>query len=176
MSILLFITSINKTLDNVDKKDYIELINNLKKIMENNYIDLTYISFCDNTPNKNMILYHTRNIDYNINTNHIYLGKQFLGNAYYNDINSGEILYKNGKLNKLSEIINYVKELENNYNEVKLIIVDNELNTNIYENELNQCGINPLALISHTTSLKEINEYLQNLSDIKKKNLNVKLT
>lgn len=171
MKILLFITSINKTLDNSNKKDYIDLINNLEKIISTNNDDLAYISFCDNTENKNIILYHIRNIIDEINDKPIYLGKQFLGNVYYNDIKSGALLYKNGKLNMIEEIINYADEIRNNENNIELIIVDNEINEYEYKRELNKNSLGPFTLIKGTTSLSEVNENLESLYNIKKKEL-----
>lgn len=169
MKILLFVTSIYNTLDNAIEEDYNKLIENLEKIQDINEFDAVYISFCDNTENRNVMLLHARKLLDKLINKHIYFGEQFLGDVHYKDINKGAILYKNQHLNKIEEIINYVKRLENSENEVELIIADSEMNIKKYKSKLNNNSIEPFTLISGNMTLKDINHYLENLYSFKKK-------
>lgn len=171
MKILLFVTSIYNTLDEEDKEDYEKLVENLEKIQDINGYDLVYISFCDNTENRNVLLFHIRKLADKIRDKRIYFGEQFLGDVHYKDINSGSILYEDGNLNKLKEIINYSERLKDDKNEVELIIGDGNMNIKNYKDELNNNGIAPFTLISGKTSLKDINDHLEKLYDIKNKEL-----
>lgn len=171
MKILLFVTSIYNTLDKENKEDYEKLVENLEKIQDANGYDLVYISFCDNTENKNVLLFYIRKLADKIRDKRIYFGEQFLGDVHYKDINSGAILYEDGDLNKLKEIINYSKRLKDDNNEVELIITDGNMNIKNYKDELNNSGIEPFTLISGKTSLKDINSHLEKLYDIKNKEL-----
>lgn len=171
MKILLFVTSIYKTLDDGIEGDYKRLVENLEKIQNINEDDIVYISFCDNTQNRDILLFHIRKLADKIIDKHIYFGEQFLGDVHYKDINSGAILYENNNLNKLKEIINYSKKLKDNGNDVELIIADGDMNIESYKNELNNSDIAPFTLISGKTSLKEINYYLEKLYDLKEKKL-----
>lgn len=172
MKILLFVISIYNTLDDEGNEDYEKLVENLEKIQDANGHDLVYISFCDNTENRNILLFHIKKLADKIRDKRIYFGEQFLGDVHYKDINSGAILYENGYLNKLKEIINYSKRLKDDNNEVELIIVDGyDMAIKNYKDELNNSGIAPFTLISGKTSLKDINNYLEKLYDIKNKEL-----
>lgn len=171
MRILLFITDINNTFDIVNKEDYINLINILNKLKNIGNYDMCYISFCDYTENKDILMKHIRYISNNIDNKQIYFGKQFLGDVYYNDIKSGAILYKKKLLNKTKEILNYVKEFIINGDELEVIIVDNNINILEIAKELNFYGISPFSLISKPESIEKLNIYLENLYNLKKKEL-----
>lgn len=169
MKILLFLTSIYNTLDNECEEDYEKLIENLEKIQNINENDIVYISFCDNTENRNILLYHIRKLADKLTDKKIYFGEQFLGDIHYKDINSGALLYNNHNLNKLDEIIDYTKRLEHEGNEVELIIADGEMNIKKYKNELNNNLIGPFTLITGKMTLSTINTELENLYNLKEK-------
>lgn len=171
MKILLFVISVYNTLDEVDNENYVKLIEILEKIRKKHSDDLVYISFCDNTKNKNVILYHIRNIIENIRDKQIYLGEQFLGDVHFKNIYGGSLLYKDGKLNKINEIINYVKILEYMGNEIELIVVDGNMNVKQYEKRLYDCNIDSFTLITGELSLNQINKNLENLCNIFAKTL-----
>lgn len=175
MKILLFVTSIYNTLDDCSKEDYEKLVENLEKIRDINQYDAIYISFFDNTENRNVLLFHIRKLVDIIRDKHIYFGEQFLGDVHYKDINGGAILYENGHLNKLEEIIDYSKRLKNSENEVELIIADGDMDIKNYKKELNTNGIAPFTLISGKISLNEVNNYLEGLYNIKEKRLQLGL-
>lgn len=168
MKILLFVSSIYNTIDDGNEEDYKNIIEILDKIRKQNNEDIIYISFCDNTPNRNILLFYIRKIIDKIRNKQIYLGEQFLGDLHYKDITSPGILYET-KFNKIDQIIDYCKRLEHENNEVSLIIVDSEMNIEEYERKLYEEDINSCKLINNVNSVSEINEYLKEIIDIKKK-------
>lgn len=168
MKILLFMTSVQNTLTfgiNVDYKYLVENLNNIKK---KNNSDICYVGFFDETLNRDIIMYHIRRIVWNAVDKNIYMGKQFLGDVYYNNENSGAILYNN-KLNKYEEIVNYIKELKENGNEVKVIIVDGNMNNDYVSDLFNKNNIDNYTLINDTNDMQDVNDSLEKLS--KKKSL-----
>lgn len=169
MKILLFSTSIYNTLDKACEEDYEKLVENLEKIQNINGNDIVYISLCDNTENRNILLSHIRKIASKLTDKKIYFGEQFLGDVHYKDINSGALLYNDNHLNKLEEIINYTKRLEEEGNEVELIIADSDMNIKKYKNELNNNLIGPFTLITGKMTLGAINTMLENLYHTKEK-------
>ena len=171
MKILLFITSINNTLDIGSEEDYEKLVSNLDKIREINEDDLIYISFCDDTPNRAVMLSYARKIADKIKDKYIYFGEQFLGDVHYKDINSSALLYSDGKLDKLSEITNYVKKLQDNGNQVELIVADGDMDINKYKKVLTKEIDSEFTLLCNDNTVKKINEFLDNLYFIKKKRL-----
>lgn len=168
MKILLFVSSIYNTLDDGDEEDYQNMINNLEKIKDINEDDKILVSFCDYTQNRNILLFHIRKIIEKIEDKKIYLGEQFLGDLRYKDITSPGILYEI-KFNKIEQIINYVRRLQQEDNEVDLIIVDNKMNIEEYEKKLYKEDINYCKLINNVNSVNKINEHLEEIIDIKKK-------
>lgn len=171
MRILLFITSIYNTLDNDSKENYNKLINTLEKIKELNNDDIIYISFCDTTENRNIIISHLRKMIHKIEDKTVYPGNQFLGDVYYKYINGGAILYKDKKFNKLNEIINYVKELENEGNQIDLIVSDGNMNINEYEEKLKQELTCPYSFIYNANTIEEVIDCLESIYDVKQKKL-----
>lgn len=173
MRILLFITSIKDTLTNSGEKDYNKLINKLDKIRRLNNDDIVFISFCDTTDNKNVMLFHARKMIDNMLGKKIFFGEQFLGDVHYNDLYGGAILYKNHKLDKINEIVKYIKKVQNN-NEVEVIIADGNMDINEYKNKLKKELNCPCSFIYNVSNLREINETLDELYEIKEKGLTLK--
>lgn len=135
MRILLFVTSIYDTFEDISGEEFKKIIKKLEEIAEIEQDQRILISFCDETENKNIFTYYFRNILNEIEDKNIKLGHQFLGNYYYKDIyKSGALLYDD-KFNKEKEIFKYVKWLEDNENFVNLYYVDSNVNHDII-NEL----------------------------------------
>lgn len=171
MKILLFATAIHNTLDNDEISDYKKLIENLEKIRKLNGNDNVFISFCDNTENRNIMLFHSRKmIDYMIGKK-VFFGEQFLGDVYYNGINSGAIIYDNSKIDKGDKIINYVKKLESNGNEVELIVTDGNMDIDEYKERFKKSITCPYSFIYNVSNIREINETLEELYELKEKKL-----
>lgn len=168
MKILLFVSSIYNTLDDGNKEDYKNMINNIEKIKDINQEDIIFISLCDSTQNRNILLFYIRKIVDKIRDKEVYLGEQFLGDLRYKDMNSPGILYET-KFNKIDQIVDYVRRLEQEGNEVSLIIVDGEMDIEKYKKRLYEEDINFYKLIDNVSSVSEINEYLEETIDIKKK-------
>ena len=108
MKILLFITSIYNTLGNENDDSYKNLIDNLEKIREINNNDITIISFCDNTENRNIMLFYARKLLKHIKDKNIIFGNQLLGNVYYNNLEDGAIMYNNPNMDKIDKINDYI--------------------------------------------------------------------
>ena len=174
MKILLFVTSIKNTLINGEEKDYKNLINNIDKIMELNDNDLAFISFCDATENRNVMLFHARKMINYMNGKRIFFGEQFLGDVHYKDLDSGALVYKNLKLNKINEIINYVKKMQSNGNNVEIIVADGNMDIDEYKEEFKKNLNCPCSFIYNIFNVREINDTLTELYEIKEKGLNLK--
>lgn len=135
MRILLFVCSIYNTFENVKKEDFINIIDKLCNIAEIEQDDKIIISFCDNTENINILMNYFSVLMNDIDKDNIFLGKQFLGDVYYNNIIHGGALLYNKKLTKEEKIAEYVKDLENNDNFINLYYIDGLINMDLM-NEL----------------------------------------
>ena len=164
MKILLFITTIDNLLNIEKDNDYEKLINNLEKLKEINKYDAVYISICDYTQNSILLFSCIRKILEIIRNKDIYFGRQFLNDVYYNDIKSGALLYENGKLDKINEIIKYIKDLSKDVSEIEIITIDNDINRNEYKNKINSIGNHAFSLLNSGDE----NIFLENLYKIKK--------
>ncbi len=164
MKILLFITTIDNLLNIEKDNDYEKLINNLEKLKEINNYDAVYISICDYTQNSILLFSCIRKILEKISNKDIYFGRQFLNDVYYNDIKSGALLYENGKLDKINEIIKYIKDLSKDASEIEIITIDNDININEYKNKINSIGNYAFSLLNSGDE----NIFLENLYKIKK--------
>lgn len=132
MKILLTVFGVYNTLENVDDEIFKEIISKIKQVKEINNDDVILISFCDNTENKDILMYYLRNIT---NDNEILIGRQYLNNIYYNDIvKSGALLYDR-KLSKEQKIFDYTAKLIENNNMVDLYYIDGSINEE-YVNDL----------------------------------------
>lgn len=171
MKILLFATSIKDTFDNGNYLDYKNLVDILEKIRILNNNDIAFISFCDNTENKNIMLFHARKlIDHTIKKK-VFFGEQFLGDVYYSGLDGGAIMYNDKKMDKLDKIIKYAKKIESNGNEVELIIADGNMDVDEYKERIKKELSCPCSLIYNVSNVSEINETLNELYNIKEKKL-----
>ena len=152
MRILLFVTSIYDTFEDVSGDDFKKIIEKLEEIAEIEQDQRILISFCDETENKNIFTYYFRNILDEIEGKNIKLGHQFLGNFYYKDIYKGGALLYDDIYNKEREILKYVKWLEDNENFVNLYYVDSSANNDV---------INELFCEEKNVNLNIINENLK---------------
>ncbi len=132
MRILLFVTSIYDTFEDITGEEFKKIIEKLEEIKEVENDQIILISFCDETENKNIFTYYFRNILNEIENKDIELGHQFLGNCYYKDIyNGGALLYEDN-FSKEKEIFKYVKWLKDNNNFVNLYYVDANVNNDMF--------------------------------------------
>lgn len=159
LKILLFISDISNTLNEVDSEEFKGIINSLYVLAERNNDNKIIISFIDNTENRDIFMYYIRNIINDIESNNITLGYQFLGDVYYKNIlNSGSILYNEN--NKLKQVIRYVSELEKK-NHINLYYVDSncneELINDIFSN-FDNVNLNIIKEKNHNI----VNELLKN--------------
>ena len=134
MNILLFITNINNTIDNLTKNEFDTIINKIITIKEKEKYDILLISFIDETTNRNVILKYIRWLNKKVYDGKLFLGKQFLGDLYYKNIFETGILYDKD-FNKKEIIENYINELENG-NNVHTIILNKNLNDSMINKEL----------------------------------------
>lgn len=171
MKILLFIISIHDTLDNGSYLDYKKLVDNLEKIRILNNIDYVFISFCDNTENKNIMLFHARKLIEHTLNKKVFFGDQFLGDVYYNGLDGGAIMYSDQKMDKLDKIIKYIKKTQSNKNEIEVIIVDGNMNIDEYKERISEELTCPCSFIYNVSNVREINETLDELYEIKEKKL-----
>ena len=166
MKILLFITSIYNTLGNENDDSYKNLIDNLEKIREISNNDIIIISFCDNTENRNIMLFYARKLLKHIKDKNIIFGNQLLGNVYYNNLEDGAIMYNNANMDKIDKINDYIKRINDN-NDIEIIIVDGNMNIEEYKERIKyQC-----SFIYNISNINEINDTLSELCDIKRKRL-----
>jgi hypothetical protein len=169
LKILLFVTSIYNTLENETKEDFKNISNLLKKIKELNNDDLILISICDYTENINVLQSYLMKFK----ENELCDGEQFTGNLHYMSNNGGSILYKNGTLNKIDEIIDYIKRLENNNNSVELIICDGIMNIDEYTKAIEKnLNINCFYIYSFN-DISKIIESLEDIYEYKKLKLKI---
>lgn len=126
MKILLFITGVYNTIDNLEKKDFDILINKLISIKNEEEYDFLVVTFMDETTNRNIILKYIRWMNEKIENGDLFLGKQFLGNLYYKNIFEPGILYDE-EFDKKKIIDNYINELKKN-NDVDVIVLDENMN------------------------------------------------
>lgn len=127
MKILLVIFSIYDTLENINDDGFNEMLDKIKLIARENKDNTIMVSFFDNTENREILLYYLRNIITNYRNENIILGRQFLGNAYYdNIINGGAILYDNNE-KKENKVFEYVDELSKK-NIIDLYYIDGKVN------------------------------------------------
>lgn len=148
MRILLFVTSIYDTFEDITGDEFKKIIEKLEEIAEIEQDQRILISFCDETENKNIFTYYFRNILEEIKDKNIGLGHQFLGNYYKDIYKSGTLLYVD-KFNKEKEIFKYVKWLEDNENFINLYYVDANVNNEV---------INKLFCEEENVNINIINE------------------
>lgn len=165
MRILLTVFSVYDTLENVDDIMFKDIIDKIKQVKGINNDDIILISFCDNTENKDVIMYYLRNIT---DDNEILIGRQFLNNVYYNDIvKSGAILYDK-KLRKEQKIFDYATKLIENNNSVDLYYVDNSINEEYINDLFSVFGDKINTNIIKNKDIKIIQEFDNKISAIKK--------
>ena len=131
MNILLIVADISNCLLNFTEDDYKKLGKILYKL-EAFYNSQIFFSICDNTDNKDVLMFFIRKIKkYNEN---IYFSYQFLGNTYYRDRKDGAHLYTK-ELKKEEKIVKYANQLNKDCENLKLIylsnIVDNDIISNL---------------------------------------------
>ena len=171
MRILLFITSVYNTFEDIKSKDFIEIIDTLEKIAEVEKDKKIIISFCDETENRNILMNFFRGIIHEIDKRNIHLGKQFLGNVYYNNIISGGALLYDEKFVKEWQIANYVKILESAENFINLYYVDGCMNEDLMNDLLKDSKDTNCNFIKEESNGKGIIESLDTL--LKKKSLQI---
>ncbi len=164
MKILLFITSIYATLEYGSKEDFEKMAELLQILKKFNDDDLIIVSFCDYTENKNVL----QNYLMKLKEKEIYFGEQFSGDLHYISDYGGSKLYKNGKLDKEYEIIDYVKRLTSDGNKVELIVCDGLMNINEYKEKFDAELNCPCSYIYSVKNVKEINDCLEELCEYKK--------
>ena len=174
MKILLFITSIHNTLDNGEFIDYKNLIQNLDNIRKLKNYDNVFISFCDNTENKNILLFYSRKLINHMMGKRIFFAWQLLGDVYYSSMDSGAIMYSNQKMKKIDKILDYIKKIEDDGIDCEIIVVDGDMDINEYKKRFNDEISYPFTLINNVSNVKEINEYLSELYDKDEKRLKLK--
>lgn len=171
MKILIFIVSIRNTISNSKDTDYKELIDNLERIGSLNNNDKVLISFCDDTENKNMMLFHARKMINYMKDKNIVFGNQLLGDVYYRDIVDGAVLYDNPNMDKVDKIIEYAKKVQKNNCDIELIIADGNMDVDGYTEKIKKSIACPCSFIYNVSNLREINETLDELFSVKQKRL-----
>lgn len=164
LKILLFITSIYETLEYGSKEDFEKMKELLLLLKKFNDDDLIIISLCDYTENNDVL----KNYLIKLKEKEIYFGEQFSGNLHYISDYGGSKLYKDGKLDKKHEIIDYVKRLASDGNKVELIVCDGVMNINDYKEIFNKELNCTFSFIYSIKNVNEINNCLEELCEYKK--------
>lgn len=130
MNIILFVTNISNSLLYFSEDDYKKLseyLDNLSKL----YDSKIFFSICDNTDNKDVIMFFIRKIKkYNDN---IFFSYQFLKSTYYRNIIDGAHLYTKD-LSKEEKIVKYANLLNRDCNNLYLLYMSKEVNNDILSN------------------------------------------